>query len=168
MSNQKDRPSWLRRSVTHSVTPHMVRIPHLRLAAALRCHLRTATGTTNRHKLCRWHFSVFLVQKPPHSSFRQISCKQRETYIKISTKRLLDTINLRKKYLKYRETMVYHFTVPIRGLQIYSNSYTKSVKREQTMATPIKDKKKETPPKPSFCSGPKIGSFLPLNSISTV
>ena len=75
MTNLQDRPSWLRRSVTHSVTPHMVRIPHLRLAAALRCHLRTATGTTNRHKLCRWHFSVFLVQKPPHSSFRQISCK---------------------------------------------------------------------------------------------
>ena len=32
------------------------------------------------------------------SSFGQNPAKQRETYIKISTKRLLDTLNLRKKY----------------------------------------------------------------------
>ena len=28
-----------------------------------------------RHKLHRWYFSVFLAQKPPHSSFRKISWK---------------------------------------------------------------------------------------------
>ena len=70
MTNQQDRPSWIRRSVTHSVTPHLVRLPHLPSAAALRCHLRTFTSTTNHHKLRRWYFSVFLAKKPPHSSFR--------------------------------------------------------------------------------------------------
>ena len=73
MTNQQDGPSCLRRSITHSVTPHLVRIPHLPSATALRCHLRTVTSTTNRHKLRRWYFSIFLAQKPPHSSFRQIS-----------------------------------------------------------------------------------------------
>ncbi|TMW96875.1 hypothetical protein EJD97_006626, partial [Solanum chilense] len=29
MTNQQDGPSWLRRSVTHFVTPHLVKIPHL-------------------------------------------------------------------------------------------------------------------------------------------
>ena len=75
MKNQQDRPSWLWRSVTHSVTPHLVRIPHLPSAVALRCHLRTVTGMTNHHKLRRWYSFVFLAQKPPHYSFRQISCK---------------------------------------------------------------------------------------------
>ena len=45
------------------VAPHLVRLPHLPSAAALRCHLRTVTGTTNRHKLRRWYFSVFLAKK---------------------------------------------------------------------------------------------------------
>ena len=54
MKNQQDGPSWLRWSVMHYVTPHLVRIPHLPSAAALRCHLWTITGTTNRHKLRRW------------------------------------------------------------------------------------------------------------------
>ena len=75
MTNQQDGPSWLQRSVTLFVTPHLVRLPHFPSGAALRCHLRTVTGTTNRHKLRRWYFSVFLTQKPPHSSYRQISCK---------------------------------------------------------------------------------------------
>ena len=75
MMNKQDGPSWLQRSVTHSVTLYLVRLLHLPSAAALECHLRTVTGTTNRHKLRRWYFSVFLAQKPPHSSFRQISCK---------------------------------------------------------------------------------------------
>ena len=66
MTNQQDGPSWIRRSVTHSVTPHLDKIPHLPSAAALRCHLRTFTGTTNHHKLRRWYFSIFLAQKPPH------------------------------------------------------------------------------------------------------
>ena len=75
MTNQQDRPLWILRSVTHSVTPHLVIFPHLPLVAALRCHLWTVTGTKNRHKLHRWYFSVFVAQKPLHSSFRQISCK---------------------------------------------------------------------------------------------
>ena len=59
MTNLQDGPSWLRRSVTHSVTPHLVKIPHLPSAAALRCHVRTVTSTTNRHKLHRWYFLYF-------------------------------------------------------------------------------------------------------------
>ena len=73
MMNQQDRPSWLRRSVTHSVTPHLIRLPHLPSAASLRCHLWTITGTTDHHKLRRWYFSLFLAKKPSHSSFIQIS-----------------------------------------------------------------------------------------------
>ena len=48
MTNQQDRPSWLRRSVTYSVTPDFVRLPHLPSAAALRCHLRTVKSLTKR------------------------------------------------------------------------------------------------------------------------
>ncbi|TMW90210.1 hypothetical protein EJD97_016077, partial [Solanum chilense] len=51
MMNQQDGPSWLRRSVMHFVTPHLVRLPHLPSEAALRCHLRTVTGMMDRHKL---------------------------------------------------------------------------------------------------------------------
>ena len=54
MTNQQDGPSWLQRSVTHSVTPHLVRLPHLPSTTSLRRHLRTVIGTTDRHKLCRW------------------------------------------------------------------------------------------------------------------
>ena len=42
MTNQKDGPSWICWSITHSVTPHMVWLPHLSLEVALQCHLRTA------------------------------------------------------------------------------------------------------------------------------
>ena len=75
LHDEPARRTWLRQSVTHSVTPHLVRILHLPSAAALRCHLQTVTSTTNRHKLRRWYFSVFIAQKSPHSSIRQISCK---------------------------------------------------------------------------------------------
>ena len=51
MTNQQDGPSWLRWSITLSVTPHLVRLPHLPSVAALRCHLRTVTSMTDRHKL---------------------------------------------------------------------------------------------------------------------
>ena len=75
MTNQQDGPAWLRLSVTLSVTPNLVRLPHLSSATALRCHLRTVTSMKDRHKLRGWYFSVFLAQKPPHLSFRQIFCK---------------------------------------------------------------------------------------------
>ena len=75
MTNQQDGPSWLRLTVMHPVTPQLVRLPHLSSAAALRCHLRIVTSMMDRHKLRRWYFSVFLAQKPSHSSFRQISYK---------------------------------------------------------------------------------------------
>ncbi|TMW96478.1 hypothetical protein EJD97_007298, partial [Solanum chilense] len=35
MMNQQDGPSWLRRTITYSITPHFVRLPHLPSAAAL-------------------------------------------------------------------------------------------------------------------------------------
>ena len=75
MTKQQDGPSWLRRSVMHSVTPHLVKLPHLPSVSSLRCHLRTVTGTTDRHKLRTWYFSAFLSQKPSYSSFRQFSYK---------------------------------------------------------------------------------------------
>ena len=75
MTNQQDGTSWLRWSVTHSVTSHLVWHPHLPSAAAIQCHLWTVMDTTDRNKLRRWYFSTFLAQKHPHSSFRQISCK---------------------------------------------------------------------------------------------
>ena len=62
MTKLQDGPSWLRRSVTLSVTPHLVRLPHLPSAAALRCHLRTVTSTTDRHKLRRWSLLHFFAQ----------------------------------------------------------------------------------------------------------
>ena len=77
MMNQQDGPSWLPQSVTHSVTPYLVRLPHLPSADALRCHLRTVTGMTDLHKLGMWYFSTFLAQKPPHSSFRQFSANKK-------------------------------------------------------------------------------------------
>ena len=62
MTNLQDGPSWLRRCVTFSVTPHLIRLPHLPSAAALRCHLRTVTSTTDRHKLRRWSLLHFFAQ----------------------------------------------------------------------------------------------------------
>ena len=62
MTNLQDRPSYPRRTVTSFVTPHLVRLPHLPSATALRCHLRTITSTTDRHKLCRWSLLHFFAQ----------------------------------------------------------------------------------------------------------
>ena len=42
--------------------------------------------------------SAFLHSKSPHSTLFRFPAKQRETHIKTSTKRLSDTLNLRKKY----------------------------------------------------------------------
>ena len=50
------------RTVTSFVTPHLVRIPHRPSAAALRCHLRTFTSTTDRHKLRMWSLLQFFTQ----------------------------------------------------------------------------------------------------------
>ena len=62
MTNLQDGPSWLRRSVTFSLTPHLVRLPHLPSAVALRCHLRTVTSMTDCHKLRRWSLLHFFAQ----------------------------------------------------------------------------------------------------------
>ena len=51
MTNLQDGPLQPRRTVTSVVIPHLVRLPHLPLAVALRCHLRTVTSTTDRRKL---------------------------------------------------------------------------------------------------------------------
>ena len=47
-SDLHDKPAG--RTVTSFVTPHLVRFPHLPSAAALRCHPRTVTSTTDRHR----------------------------------------------------------------------------------------------------------------------
>ena len=61
-TNEQDRSSWLRWSVTHSVIPHLIRIPHLPSAASLRYHLRAISGTTDHHKLRRWYFLHFFLK----------------------------------------------------------------------------------------------------------
>ena len=76
MTNLQDGPSWIRRSVMHFVTPHLVRLPHLPSAAALRYHLRTVTNMTDRHKLRRWSLLHFFAQKPPHSSLYRFPVKK--------------------------------------------------------------------------------------------
>ena len=68
MTNLQDGLSWTRRTVMDSVTPHLVRLPHLPSAATLRCHLRTVTSMTDRHKLRRWSLLHFFAKKPSHSS----------------------------------------------------------------------------------------------------
>ena len=68
MTNLQDGPSWTRQSVMLSVTPQLVRLPHLPSTRALRCHLRTVMSMTDRHKLRRWSLLHFFAQKPPHSS----------------------------------------------------------------------------------------------------
>ena len=55
-----DEPA--RRTVMDSVTPHLVRLPRLPSAAALRCHLRTVTSMTDCHKLRRWSLLHFFAQ----------------------------------------------------------------------------------------------------------
>ena len=61
-TNLQDGLSQPRRTVTIFVIPHLVRLPHLPSAAALRCHLRTITSTTDRHKLRRWSLLHFFAQ----------------------------------------------------------------------------------------------------------
>ena len=68
VTDLQDGPSWVRRSVTLSVTPHLLRLPYLPSKAALRCYLRTVTSMMDRHKLRRWSLRHFFAQKPPHSS----------------------------------------------------------------------------------------------------
>ena len=61
-TNLQDGPSEPRHTFTSFVIPHLVRLPHLSSAAALRCHLRTVTSTTDRHKLRRWSLLQFFAQ----------------------------------------------------------------------------------------------------------
>ena len=61
-TNLQDGPSEPRRTVTSFVIPHLVRLPHLPSAAELRCHLRTVTSMTDRHKLRRWSLLHFIAQ----------------------------------------------------------------------------------------------------------
>ena len=95
-SELHDEPSG--RTVTSFITPHLVRLPHLPSEAALRCHLRTITSMMDRHKLRRGSLLHFFTLKPPHSSLAKFPANKDKTYIKISTKSLLETLNLRKKY----------------------------------------------------------------------
>ena len=45
MTKPQDGSSWLRRSVTLFVTPHLFILPYLPSATALCCHLRTVTSS---------------------------------------------------------------------------------------------------------------------------
>ena len=60
--NLQDGPSWIQRFSTLFVTPHLVRLPHLSSAAALRCPLQTVTRKTDRHSLRRWSLLHFFAQ----------------------------------------------------------------------------------------------------------
>ena len=61
-TNLQDGLSETRRTVTSFVIPHLVRLTHLPSAAALRCHLRTITSTTDRHKLRKLSLLHFFAQ----------------------------------------------------------------------------------------------------------
>ena len=61
-TNLQDGPSYPWRTVTSFVIPDLVRRPHLISAAALRCHLRTVTSTTDHHKLRSWSLLHFFAQ----------------------------------------------------------------------------------------------------------
>ena len=57
MMNLQDGLSQTQRTVMDSVTPHLVRLPHLPSPSALHCQLRTVTSMTDRQKLRRFlHF----------------------------------------------------------------------------------------------------------------
>ena len=86
MTNQQDRLSWIRRSITLSVTPHLVRLPHLPSAAALRCHLWTVTSMTDRHKLRWWSLLYFFAQKPLHSSLDRFPANKEKIILKLAQK----------------------------------------------------------------------------------
>ena len=73
--------SELHDELTISVTPHLVRLPHLPSAAALRFHLRTVTSMTDHHKLRRWSLLQFFAQNL-RFSFGQISCKTKRNLYK--------------------------------------------------------------------------------------
>ena len=61
-TNLQYGPSQTRRTVMNSVAPHLVRLPHLPSAAALRCHLWTILSTMGSHKLRWWSLLHFFVQ----------------------------------------------------------------------------------------------------------
>ena len=64
------------RSVTFSVTPHLVRLPHLPSAVALHCHLQTVTSMTD----CRSHdgpscrFVMKIREVAPVPIFQEFMC----------------------------------------------------------------------------------------------
>ena len=96
-TNLQDGPSEPRWTVTSFVIPHLVRLPHLPSAAILRCHLRTVTSTTDRHKLRRWsllHFSL----KISAFSFGQISCKTKRNLHKNQHKKAFGHTKFKEKY----------------------------------------------------------------------
>ena len=66
--------------------PHLVRLPYLPSAAALRCHLRTITSTTVRHMLRRWSLLHFIAQKPPHSSLDRFPANKEKLIYKLAQK----------------------------------------------------------------------------------
>ena len=80
-TNLQDGPSERRRTVTSFVIPHLVRIPYLPSTPALRCHSRSVTSTTDRHKLRRWSLLQFFAQNL-RFSFGQISCKTKRNLYK--------------------------------------------------------------------------------------
>ena len=79
-TNLQDGPSELRWTVTSFVIPHLVRLPHLPSAAALRCHLRTVTSTTDRHQLRRWPFLHFFTQNLRIPLWTDICKTKRNSY----------------------------------------------------------------------------------------
>ena len=97
-TNLQDGPSEPRRTVTSFVIPHLVRLPYLPSAAALRCHLRTFTSTTDRHKLRRWSLLNFSL-KISASSFGQISCKTKRNLYQNYHKKAFGHIKLKEKKL---------------------------------------------------------------------
>ena len=95
-SDLHDEPAG--RTVTSFVIPHFVRLPHLPSLASLRCHLRTVTGTTDLISSVGGLFCIFR-SKSLHSALDRFPAKQRETYIKNSTKKAFGHTKIKEKVL---------------------------------------------------------------------
>ena len=74
-TNLQDGPSEPRHTFTSFVIPHLVRLPHLPSAAALRCHLRTVVSSVGG-LFCSSSLKISAF------SFGQISCKTKKNLYK--------------------------------------------------------------------------------------
>ena len=101
-SELHDEPAG--RTVVATTDRHKIRNPTLGQTSPFSFSSFSTLPPTDRHKhdgpssAPQVVSSAFLHSKSPHSTLDRFLAQQRETQIKTSTKRLSDTLNLRKKY----------------------------------------------------------------------